>query len=72
MTVATVKTFFPEKKFGFLHNPKGGKDIFFRQQGREWAAGFDNETVPEKGREIEVLSLSQSQKGLRATKWRML
>ena len=79
MPQATVKSFFPDKRYGFLINPEGGKDIFFHldDQHRKFLGTLvpivsERRSLPKPGRWVEIIRLEPDPKGVRASVWRLL
>ncbi|OGC86871.1 hypothetical protein A2949_01935 [Candidatus Adlerbacteria bacterium RIFCSPLOWO2_01_FULL_54_21b] len=69
-----VKSYYPNRGYGFLINPEGDGDILFRKCGRRNPSSDStlNGDTPNKGQKVEILTLTQNKKGLRATQWRLL
>ena len=76
---AKVKRIYPESGHGFLFNPEGGPDIFFRaacrykqRKGRlKLVEGEEAKVLPKKGKKVVILNQENTEKGPRATKWKL-
>jgi cold shock CspA family protein len=71
MTLAVIKRLVAEQNHGFLENPrKGGKDIFFRI-GEIQNPDVTDASILEEGQTLQIVKITKTEKGLRATKWKL-